>query len=417
MKNVYDIRHEKNLLYILSPNGDSDEKETVSENIYAKTAVIFYLYYLHTLSVYLPYVDGVSKDIDIYIISSRKEVLEAVRTHLNQSGRKRVQYILKENRGRDVSALLVEGAEIIKPYKYICFLHDKQARNAKVKQDTDLWIENLWGNLMGGSDYVANVLRMFEENRRLGILAPPEPVGDNFCTWYGYGWHKSYSVTRELADMLQLNTDLSPDKPPITIGTALWFRRQSLQKLFDFGWRYGDFDDGKLRYQDYLSYGIERIFAYVAQDAGFDTGTVMTVDYARKQTNYLQYSTSILFSEAKRFFPVPCISDLKAYKINKEKLLRFAGKNRNLYLYGAGEMGRFCFFLLREANLFPQGFLVSGMDGGSMVCGLAVTSIQDKKECLDCAVIVTAFEERIRNEMVKNLKDRGFYNYLVFWGD
>lgn len=80
-------------------------------------------------------------------------------------------------------------------------------------------------------------------------------------------------------------------------------------------------------------------------------------------------------------------------------------------------MGRFCFFLLREANLFPQGFLVSGRDGGSMVCGLAVTSIQDKKECLDCAVIVTAFEERIRNEMVKNLKDRGFYNYLVFWGD
>lgn len=416
MKNAYDIRHEKNLIYILPLEVEAIQK-SVNKESRSKAAVILYLYYLETLPVYWSYIDGIAADMDLYIISSREDVLAAVQEHINQSCRKRVRYILKENRGRDVSALLVTSAGIVRRYEYICFLHDKKEHSAEVKKDTDLWIENLWGNLLGSTGYIDRILQLFDQNPMLGVLAPPEPVGDHFCTWYGYGWHRSFDITKKLAEQLQLDTDLTAEKPPLTIGTALWFKREALQKLFDAGWRYEDFDDEGLKSQDYLSYGIERIFPYVAQDAGFETGTVMTAAYAEKQMNYIQYSASILFSEAKHFFPVSCISDLKRYRRSREMILHFARQRENLYLYGAGEMGRFCLSLLREANIFPCGFLVSKADGGGMVCGLPVHSIQDIEHIQECAVIITVFEEKARKEMIRNLKDRGIHDYRVFWGD
>ena len=133
MKNVYDIRYEKNLIYIL-PEG---MKKSLRIK-YTKTAVILYLYYIDTLSFYYTYIDVIPNTIDMYIISSREEVLEAIRTHEGDFANRNVRYILKENRGRDVSALLVTSLEIVKNYQYICFLHDKKAREERFKKDTDL---------------------------------------------------------------------------------------------------------------------------------------------------------------------------------------------------------------------------------------------------------------------------------------
>ncbi len=318
MKNVYDIRYENNLIYVLS-----SAPEALWQEIYSDTLIIVYLYYLDTLSVYLHYLDGIPEAIHVCLVSSRKEVLREARRHMEASGRKNIRYILKENRGRDVSALLVTCADLIKDYEYVCFLHDKKERSAEVKRDTELWIKNLWGNTVGSAGYIGRVLQLFLENPSLGVLAPPEPVGDHFCTWYGYGWHDSFGITEELVEKLCLDTDIRQDKPPVTIGTALWFRRDALQKLFDHGWEYSDFDDEGLRRQDYLSYGIERIFPYVAQDAGYDTGTVMTEAYAAIQTNYLQHAANLIFKEAEPFFPVNNLADLERYRSNKSSVIEF----------------------------------------------------------------------------------------------
>lgn len=272
MKNVYDIRREKNLIYILSEKAYADEELLLSE-IYSQTAIIIYLYYIESLSEYYNYIENIPHNIDLYIVSSREEVLEEVRKQLNLLCRQNVKYLWKENRGRDVSALLIVGRDIVSRYKYVCFLHDKKEHNEGIKKDTLLWIENLWGNQIGSPYYIDSILKLFENNKDLGILAPPEPVGDNFDAWYGYGWYRSFDITKAIADKLCLNADLDPNIPPITFGTVLWFRSCAMHKLFDADWKYEDFDDEKLSDENYLSYGIERIFAYVAQDAGYDTGT------------------------------------------------------------------------------------------------------------------------------------------------
>ena len=410
MKNVYDIRYEKNLIYIL-PEG---MKKSLRIK-YTKTAVILYLYYIDTLSFYYTYIDVIPNIIDMYIISLREEVLEAIRTHEGDFANRNVRYILKENRGRDVSALLVTSLEIVKNYQYICFLHDKKAREERFKKDTDLWIENLWVNMIGSPAYIDNLINLFEENKTLGILAPPDPIGDQFATWYGYGWYGSFGITRKIASELHLKADLRIDKPPITIGTALWFRREALEKLFAKRWSYDDFDDEELKKEDYLSYGIERIFAYVAQDAGYDTGTVMTTSYAEKQTNYLQYSTRKIFAEFQHYFPFHSISMIEAYKKSIEKMIHFAKNNQYFYLYGAGELGRFCHYVLREQNLLPVGYLVSEAGEKKVSEGLSVIVLSEISIKDDAGIIITVFEQAARESIRKNLERQGLYNYMEFW--
>ena len=414
MKNVYDIRYEKNLTYIL-PEKAYAETEPLTSEIYERTAVIIYLYYIDTLSVYYDYIDNIPIDIDIYILSSRQDVLTEISEHLNVLGRRNVQYFLKENRGRDVSALLVTGRDIVRRYQYICFLHDKKEHTAEEKHDIDLWIENLWGNQIGSSSYIDEILRLFESRNDLGILAPPEPIGDHCTTWFGYGWYGSYNITKKISDQLELNADIREDKPPITFGTVLWFRTIALQKLFEAEWRYSDFNDEYLGRDDYLSYGLERIFAYVAQDAGYETGIAMTISYAEKQTSYLQYATSTIMHEKDKFFPISEMSKINCYKRNYVKLVEFGKRNKSLYLYGAGRMGRFCFSLLRLEHVLPAGYIVSENKESAILDDIPVFLIDELERIQDIAVVITVDRLDIQEEIVAQLKKRRINNYIRFW--
>lgn len=414
MKNVYDIRYEKNLIYVL-PQKTDIFTETESVRIHAQTAVVIYLYYADTLKDYYNYIDNIPSDIDMYIISSVECVLNEVRVHIEESMGKKADYILKENRGRDVSALLVDGRNIVGKYKYVCFLHDKKEHSEEEKADTQFWIENLWGNQIGSAEYIDGVLELFEHNENLGVLAPPEPIGEYFNTWYGYGWYKSYEITRNLAKELRLKTDIRSDKPPITFGTVLWFRVDALRRLFDVDWKYDDFDDEGLNKGSYLSYGLERIFAYVAQDAGYDTGNVMTAAYAGKQMTYLQYTTNRLMKEADLFFPINRLSDLKCYQKNKRKMLEFVKQNEDVWLYGIGKMGQFCLNLLWSENIVPKGFIESRENGVLQYGGVPVITVDKIRDLKDIAVIITAYDGKIQKEMEKNLKNRKCWNYIKMW--
>lgn len=413
MKNVYDIRYEKNLTFILPEKSYVSQK--VTSEVYKKTAVIMYLYYIDTLATYYRYIENIPECIDTYIISSRKEVLEEVKKHIEMLHKREPGYILKENRGRDISALLVTGREIVSKYEYVCFLHDKKEHYERLKSDNLLWIENLWGNQIGSPDYINGILELFQNNAALGVIAPPEPIGQHFNTWYGFGWYKSFEITKYIAEKLQLNADIRPDKPPVTFGTALWFRSRALKRLFDAGWRYTDFHDGDLSNDHYLSYAIERIFAYVAQDAGYDTGTSMTISYAEKQTAYLQYTTNMIMQEAQRYFPVNNVETLHIFKKNRKRILEFARNNEKIFLYGAGTMGRFCLSVLRSEDFSPVAYIVSEDSGFSVRDGISVLLADEMDWSQDMAVIITVYDPEFQKKIADKLEHMKCSKYIKFW--
>ena len=80
MKNVYDIRYEKNLSFIFSAQCRGNNYD-ISPIGHEHVAIMLYLYYEDTLSEYFKYFDNIPEDIHVYIISSRENVLNLVRKY------------------------------------------------------------------------------------------------------------------------------------------------------------------------------------------------------------------------------------------------------------------------------------------------------------------------------------------------
>ena len=83
--------------YILS---DVNNKKS----IYSKVAVVINLYYYNDIDGYYRYISNIPDGIDIYIFSSDEKILKKI---LNDTNKKNITFSLKDNRGRDLSALLV----------------------------------------------------------------------------------------------------------------------------------------------------------------------------------------------------------------------------------------------------------------------------------------------------------------------
>ena len=130
------MAQKKEQLFILEEDGMPPR--TVSEE---SAAVIIYLYYVDTVKNYISYIETVPKEYDIYIVSSNEIVLKKAQGFLVE---REAVCILKENRGRDISAVLIAAAPVLKKYDRVCFIHDKSANAEYLEKDTAFWIYNLW---------------------------------------------------------------------------------------------------------------------------------------------------------------------------------------------------------------------------------------------------------------------------------
>ena len=198
---------------------------------------------------------------------------------------------LVENRGRDVSALLIGGRGIVERYDLICFAHDKKSTQTPPLIIGQSFAYKCFENILSSPDFVCNVVRTFEENPRLGVLSPPPPNHSVFFPTIGNEWGMNFDNTVKLAALLNLRVDIDESKAPVApFGTMFWFRPAALQKLIDHDWAYGDFPaeptgdiDGN------ITHTIERIYPFVAQAAGFYSGWLLSDQFAGMEITNLNY--------------------------------------------------------------------------------------------------------------------------------
>lgn len=436
MKNIYDIRKSERLLFILSSN-IIEKLDTLIEleakiidkkfesQLYDKCAVFVNLYYLESVGMYMDYLNGIPNDIHIYVYSSNEEVLAKAQ---NLQTRPNILYHLKENRGRDISVLLISARETMLQYEYICFLHDKKANADYLKDDVDIWIDNLWGNTVGSAEYIDQVLQLFENNSELGLLVPPEAFGTYTAHWYGDTWLENYLLCKNLADHLKLNADIKEDKMPFTIGTAFWAKTKALKKLFEKEWNYSDFPEEPMPIDGTISHAIERIFGYAAQDAGYKTGTIMSDQYASWLLLSAQEHMRTMFLQLQKQEHIHNMAQIINLDEREKMLGEFCGRYENIYIYGAGNYGKSIYQFVKDRGWQVKGFLVSTRKRTTpTVQGLQVYEIQElamdeKAEEKENEKVIEKANEKTgiiigvsyeyRNEIEAVLEDNGFKNYI-----
>lgn len=354
MQNVYDELLDKKLIHIIS---DLQSSYEVPDLVYRDTAIVVNLFYEDTLQQYFTYLDNIPKKIDVYIYSSNANALKEIERYTAQYGN--MYCYAKENRGRDISAFLVAFKKIALKKKFLCFLHDKKEKDLCYKEDTDYWIENLWSNTVNSEIYINNVLGILNESK-IGILAPPIPFGEEFSYWYANQWTKDdLKLAKELAASLELQCDIDDNKIPVTLGSALWCKTEAIKKLLEYNWKYEDFHDEPLPDDGTISHAIERIFAYVAQDAGYTTEWILCSRYAGslilKSQNQMIESYRLL----KKNCAVKNLAELKKLDRQRNAIEKFCSECKEVYLYGAGDEGRKLVSRMYLWGLRPDGFVVT----------------------------------------------------------
>ena len=409
MENVYDIRRNEGLLYVLqNENMLENQQEATCEKI----AIAVNLYYIDTVNFYLDYMNNAPEEIHIYVISSVPEIWKKIEEY--KKCRRNTFLLKKENRGRDISALLVAFREIALEYEYICFLHDKKAHHAYLKKEVDIWVKNLWGNTIGSTFYIQNVLNVFRDNQDIGVLVPPEPMGEYIESWYGEVWAEDFENTKKLAEELKLNCNLLKEKQPITLGTVFWARTCCLKKLLEKRWEYSDFQEEPLPDDGTISHAIERIFAYVAQDAGFKTGTIMSNEYAEWSLLFLQDGMRKMSRLLKEELGVHELYQMDAeFIVNyKKKIASFLKKNKEIYIYGAGVFGKEMLIRIKRMGLLPTGFVVS--NGRRDCLEVEVVPVYELQEIIDNdgVGIIVSLNYGLQEQICKELQERGFHNFI-----
>lgn len=404
MENVWNIREKKGLYYILPESGRGIER-----NGYSDVAVIAYIYYEDTVEQYLKYINCIPNGVAIFLISSNEKTLQALTQFALD--KKNLQVIKKRNRGRDISALLISSREIFQKYTYVCFVHDKKAKSKKEQKRIDFWIENLWGNTLKSAGYIKNVLQVLEDNLNIGLLVPPEPY---IYMQNGIFWHNEYERTRILANELGLtNTLIEEEYPPITLGTVFWCRTCAVKKLFARQWEFEDFVDEPMPGKGTISHAVERVLAYLVQDAGYNTGTIMSEEYAKKLLMALQHEKRVTYNMLANGMDISNPFSLWEFYIRKEQIKKYVASHSQIYLFGAGKIGKMYLTAFREIiGCTPQAFIVTENKLNEETIGGIPVILFETLDINHSVGIIISVGESLKDEIKKCLKSKKYNEYL-----
>lgn len=254
-----------------------------------RIALWMHIFYMDMLSECFRCASVMPERADIIVTTDTPEKKLQIEAAFSKLSVHRLKVVLIENRGRDNSALLVGCAPFLDQYDIVCFAHDKKVGHLKYEVQGHSFSEHCYGNTLKSKEFVENVLQTFSKNPRLGLLCPPPPYASAYYNTIGVSdWGPNFENTKKLYDRLGLRVPISRDVEPVApFGSVFWFRTSALADLFRQGWRYEDFPAEPVDFDGTFLHAIERIYPFVAQQAGYYSGWLLSSSFAAVElTNY-----------------------------------------------------------------------------------------------------------------------------------
>lgn len=286
LENQADIKKNMQLNYILDTKHGVDISDVLEKK---KIALVLHFYFEDLADYCLHYAQSMPKEADIYVTvgsEKKKKIIEETFSVLEN----KVTVIMIENRGRDVSALLVGTKDFIMDYDYVCFMHDKKVTQLSPQTIGAGFSYKCFENLLPTKEFVQNVINTLEENPRAGLLTPPPPNHGDYYITLGLEWGMNYEVTMKLAKKLGLTVPIDEKKEPIApLGTMFWFRPKAMKLLFDQDWEYKDFPPEPNEIDGTLLHAVERIYSYVVQQEGYYPAWIFSDKGAQIEITNLNY--------------------------------------------------------------------------------------------------------------------------------
>lgn len=258
-----------------------------------KLGVIFYLFYDDIFAESVEYLKNFPAGTDILITTNTKEKKNLIQKYLERLYIK-AEILVISNRGRDISALLVGGADFVKKHDLICFAHDKKVIEFKPEGVGRSWRYKLYQNMFATKEYVENIIGTFESEPHLGIAFPSMPNHHQYAYNIGNGWLGNFHNTDKLLNDFGVKVKRNEHTLCVApLGTCFWFRSKALEKLFagydGDGWRYEDFPYEPIKNDKTILQAIERAYAYFAQDVGYYPAYIYNSEFTSIELTNLEF--------------------------------------------------------------------------------------------------------------------------------
>ncbi len=290
-KNLSHIWNQLQLEYVVPR--DSVEKPFTYGG---KLAVILHVYYTDLVEKMAEYCSHFPENTDYYITTVHEDTQKAVEAEFSRRG---LHFVCRARRnvGVAMSTLWVTYADVVTSgtYEYLCYFHDKKSPYAQFAMQGEQFAARCYENLFGTASVVRNIINLFEENPRLGVLGAPVPYHGEYFSVCWRNWKGNYQNTVDLAKTLGLNVSIEPSVMPVApYGDMMWFRAEALKKAIGHGFTFNDFD---VPYKTDFTFmhAIERIYSFCAQDSGYYYADVVNTDWARTDLVNYQYILGKIF--------------------------------------------------------------------------------------------------------------------------
>ncbi|MGR3609947.1 MAG: rhamnan synthesis F family protein [Sulfitobacter sp.] len=265
---------------------------------FGPVAVFIHAYYAEMMPEFWELISRLPNQAHLFITTATEDNAEAIRAFLADhdwpegSGEVRV---VEQNRGRDMSSLFITWKDVALSghYEVALRLHSKRTPQVAL-QVGESFKAHLFDNLMETEGYVRNVLDIMEHEPDIGLVVPPV-IHVGFGT-LGHAWYNNKSTLSDLAKQMYIDVPLDDDTPVGAYGTMFWFRPDALFKMFDWGWKWDDYNAEPHHIDGGLAHIQERLIAYAVQDRGYRTMQIMTPGMAGRYYGKLEYKAQMFAS-------------------------------------------------------------------------------------------------------------------------
>ena len=330
-ENMYDIKNTLHLNYSLPSRYTLNKLENNH-----KIGLFLHIYFEDLIDECFDYSSNLPEHADIFITTNSEEKKKKIEEKFSTLKNK-VDIKVIENRGRDVSAFLIPNSEEILKYDIACFAHDKKTKQLKPQLKGEDFKYKCFENILGSKEFVCNVINLFLENPKLGLLSPFGPNHAEFYSNIGREWghsgNNNYSPTCDLLSKLDIEINVDKNKAPVApYGTMFWFKPRAFKKILEKDWKYEDFPKEPNKIDGTILHAIERVYPFVAQDAGYYSANLLNEEYTKieltnlnfmlSELNKALYSNKVLSKNGKHYFLVRNLKELLGGKLSFIKLLR-----------------------------------------------------------------------------------------------
>lgn len=262
-----------------------------------RIVAIVHIYYVDMTDELLDYLGNLPSTFDLVVTTTDGARAEEIRERISARNDERLGQwdvrILPSNRGRDLSAFFIGAKDVLRSedYDLVVKIHSKKTVQ-NLENNGYYFKRQQLDNLLGSPAYAANIVGLFQQESKLGLVFPPL-VHVGLATM-GRGWYGNKPGVKKLAQKLGIRVPLDETAPVAPYGAMFIGRPDALRKMTDVDWRYSSYAPPHDHTDGSLAHVQERLIAYAAGSRGYYVKSTLTPEHAAISYTSLEYKMNVV---------------------------------------------------------------------------------------------------------------------------